>query len=126
MFCPKCGNQIAEGNVACGQCGTRVVEATPQGGVPAAFGTQAQYVPDYLVWSILELCFCCMPLGIAGLVYSIQANSAKSAGRFEEAVQQAKTAKTCLLWGVGLWAVGAILYLLFIGVMVGGSIIFQQ
>ncbi|MGL4944061.1 MAG: DUF1559 domain-containing protein [Thermoguttaceae bacterium] len=115
MFCPKCGNQIAEGNVACGQCGTRVVEATPQG-MPTAFGAQAPYVPDYLVWSILEMVLCCMPFGIAGLVYSIQANSAKSAGRIDEAVQKSKTAKTCLIWGVVLGGLFSAIYV--IGILI--------
>ena len=37
----------------------------------------------YLVWSILNLILCCMPLGIAALILTVTANSAPS-GKVEQ------------------------------------------
>lgn len=71
------------------------------------------YVPDYLIWSVLELLFCCMPFGIVSLVLSIQANSLKQKGQFEQALNEAKNAKKFLLWGVGLSGGLIILYFVF-------------
>lgn len=72
-------------------------------------------VPDYLIWGILEAFLCCLPLGIAAIIYAAQANTSKSLGRYAEALQQARTAKQCIIWGVVLWGVGSVLYLLWIG-----------
>ena len=58
------------------------------------------HVPDYLVWSILTTLFCCQPLGIAGIIFSAMANSAKQQGDFQTAMAYAKNAKLCPLIGV--------------------------
>ena len=39
-------------------------------------------VPNYMVWAILELICCCLPLGIVGLVYSLSANRMLPRGEF--------------------------------------------
>ncbi len=76
----------------------------PNGG-PGAYqqqpmGYSAPQVPDYLVWAILETILCCLPLGIAAIVYANQANTAKAVGNYAEAMQKAQTAKSCIIWGV--------------------------
>ena len=48
---------------------------------------------DYLVWSILSTLFCCLPLGIVAIVYSVKANSAYDAGNADEYVKAADKAK---------------------------------
>ena len=52
---------------------------------------------DYLVWSILSTLFCCLPLGIVAIVYSVKANSAYDAGTTEEYVKSADKAKFWLI-----------------------------
>lgn len=57
-------------------------------------------VPDYLIWNVLSSLFCCMPLGVAGIIFSIQTNSAKTRGDFETAARHSSTAKTLLIVGL--------------------------
>ncbi|MDO4571256.1 MAG: CD225/dispanin family protein [Planctomycetia bacterium] len=59
-------------------------------------------VPNYMVWAILELICCCLPLGIVGLVYSLSANRMAAEGRIPEAMEAANSAKTWLLIGLFL------------------------
>ncbi|MGL6225042.1 MAG: CD225/dispanin family protein [Thermoguttaceae bacterium] len=113
MFCPKCGMQLPDGSTACPACGPLTAPVQPY-----QPGMSAPQVPDYLVLSILELLFCCLPFGIVGLVYAVQANSAKANGQFQDAMQKANTAKKFLIWGIALWGIGVALYLLFLIFMI--------
>jgi len=71
------------------------------------------HVPDYLVVSILMTLFCCQPLGIAAIVFSALANGEKNVGNFQNALNHAKNAKTCLLvGGIG----GALITLFVLGI----------
>ncbi|MDO4574495.1 MAG: CD225/dispanin family protein [Planctomycetia bacterium] len=69
-------------------------------------------IPNYMVWAILETVCCCLPLGVAGLVYALKANSAAQLGRYEEGMRAAKTAKTCLVVGLLLGILGCFLNIL--------------
>lgn len=62
------------------------------------------HVPDYLVASILVTLFCCLPFGIAAIIFAAKARSLKSAGQYHEAFEQSKKAKlfTYLSLGLGL------------------------
>ncbi|MGL6225041.1 MAG: CD225/dispanin family protein [Thermoguttaceae bacterium] len=113
MFCPKCGMQLPDGSTACPACGPFPAPLQPYQPVMSV-----PQVPDYLVWSILELIFCCLPFGIVGLVYAVQANSAKTYGHFQDAMQKANTAKKFLIWGIVIWGIGAALYLLYVIIMI--------
>ena len=44
---------------------------------PTAGGTPP---PNYLVWAILSTIFCCLPLGIASIVFAAQVNGKYAAG----------------------------------------------
>lgn len=79
----------------------------------------APNIPDYLVWSIVELLCCCMPFGIVALIFSIQANSAKGVGNYAEAAQKANTAKQFLIWGA---VIGGLVNLLLIGLQILAAI----
>ena len=63
------------------------------------------WVP-YLILSIISTLCCCLPLGIAGIVYSAKINSMTTAGRPEEAKQAARTAT---IWIIIAFVVGLIL-----------------
>lgn len=51
-------------------------------------------VNDYLAWNILATILCCLPLGIAGIIFSCAAKSAARVGDFQTARSKAATAKT--------------------------------
>ena len=55
---------------------------------------------NYLVWSILATLMCCLPLGIAAIIYSTKVDSAWNAGRYEEAVKASEQTKQFLLFSV--------------------------
>lgn len=67
------------------------VYAQPQGGAD---------IPDLLVWSILATLLCCIPGGIAAIIFASRANSAKATGDFETARKAASQAKTWLIVSV--------------------------
>ncbi|MDR1958049.1 MAG: CD225/dispanin family protein [Planctomycetaceae bacterium] len=82
----------------------------------------SQHVPDYLVWAILETLFCCPALGIVGIVYSVQANSAKSVGNFSKAQEDAAKAKKWLFIGlIGYVALIAIYIIIAVVAAVSGN-----
>lgn len=66
---------------------------------PSGWGDVAD-VPDYLIWNVLSTLFCCMPIGVAGIIFSIQTNSAKARGDVEGAARHSSTAKTLLIVGL--------------------------
>lgn len=65
---------------------------------PTGWG-DAVDVPDYLIWNVLSTLFCCTPVGVAGIIFSIRTNSAKARGDFESAARHSSTAKTLLIVG---------------------------
>jgi hypothetical protein len=66
---------------------------SPQG----TYAPPPQKIQDYLIWSILSTLCCCLPLGIAAIVYSVQSKSAFAAGQYELAAKHANTAFYCNL-----------------------------
>ena len=81
--------------------------------LPPAAANVSVSIPDYLIWAILETVCCCQPFGIVGIIFSIQANSAKKFGNVNEAMAKSKTAKKFLIWGAIL---GGLTYLVAFGV----------
>lgn len=71
-------------------------------------------VPNYLVGSILVTLFCCLPTGIASIVFASRANSKAASGDTPGALADAKQAKFWLWFSVIASAVVWVLYLLFI------------
>lgn len=69
---------------------------------------------NYLIESILVTIFCCLPLGIVGIVYATQVNSKFDSGDFDGAMKASKDAKSWMKWGLIAGAIVAILYLVFI------------
>lgn len=95
MKCPKCGYDVPDGAKFCPQC-SNPMSSDPSQAQPGAIDPQSMYnysQPNYsqpgynqppyynapqntqpknatgmMVWAILNLIFCCLPLGIAGLV----------------------------------------------------------
>jgi len=69
--------------------------------------------PNYLAWSILNMIFCCLPFGIVGLVYAIQANSAADAVTAYDASTKAKA------WNLAATIIGAVVGVIVLIVVAG-------
>lgn len=71
--------------------------APSYGAPPPAYGQAGGAdIPDLLVFSIIATLLCCLPAGIAAIVFSSKANNAKKMGDYEGARVAAKQAKTWL------------------------------
>ena len=89
--------------------------------------TQQPQVPqtppkNWLVESILVTIFCCLPFGIAGIVFASQVNSKVAAGDYEGAnLSSANAAK----WTkIGFWVglIAGVIYLAFVFLFGGMAI----
>jgi hypothetical protein len=74
-------------------------------------------VPDYLVWSILSTRGSCVPLGIAAIIFSCKCKSDLTAGHYDSAVKNSKTAFWCNL--VSLVVIGIVYVFYFILIAIG-------
>ena len=81
----------------------------PSSGAPAS-------VPNYLVPAIISL-FCCLPLGIVGVIFAAQVNSKVAAGDTAGALDSSKKAKLFSFIAIGLGLAGIICYVLFVVIM---------
>jgi len=70
--------------------------------------------PNNWLWqSIVATVLCCLPFGIAGIIYAVRVDSLYFNGRYEESEQAARKAK---MWTIIAFAVG-IVYIIFWSVM---------
>lgn len=81
----------------------------PSSGAPAS-------VPNYLVPAIISL-FCCLPLGIVGVIFAAQVNGKVAAGDTAGALDAAKKAKLFSFIAIGLGLLGIVCYVLFVVIM---------
>ena len=87
----------------------------PQYGAPPpypstpTFGSAGADIPNYLPWAIVVTLLCCLPAGVASIVFASKANSAKAIGDLEGARKAADQAKIWLIVSV----VGGLLVLVF-------------
>lgn len=82
---------------------------------PPAEGTTTS-VPNYLIPAIISL-FCCLPLGIAAVVFAAQVNNKVQAGDLAGAADSSKKAKMFAYISIGLGLAGIICYVLFVVIM---------
>ncbi|KAM7382551.1 hypothetical protein PAMP_002277 [Pampus punctatissimus] len=80
-------------------------------------GPLANPVNDYLGYSIFTMLCCCLPLGIAALIYSISAREANHAGDQIAAERSSRTARTLnhVALGIGIGVI--ILTIIYFAVM---------
>ena len=89
--------------------------------------TQQHQVPqtppkNWLVESILVTIFCCLPFGIAGIVFASQVNSKVAAGDYEGAVQASANAAKWTKIGFWVGLIIGILYCAFVFLFGGMAI----
>jgi hypothetical protein len=83
---------------------------------------------NWLVESILVTLFCCLPFGIAGIVFASQVNSKFAAGDYEGAIQSSKNAGKWTKIGFFIGISAVIIWLVFVFLlggmaMLGGSLL---
>ncbi len=93
----------------------------PQGGYPQTGYPQAGYAPagyakpdNYLVWAILTMILCCLPLGIVSLVYATQVDSKWSAGDVAGAENSSQQARTWAIWSAVAGIAFTVLIVIFV------------
>ena len=86
--------------------------STPTGGYGAT-----PPPPNYLVWAILSTVLCCLPLGIASIVFSTQVNSKWAMGDTAGALEASRKAKQFAIWSAIAAAIVIVLYVVFIVVL---------
>jgi hypothetical protein len=78
-------------------------------------------IPNYLVPAILVTVLCCLPFGIAAIVYAAQVNTKSQAGDLKGAREASKNARMwCWIALVAGLAAGAIYVALMVMGMVAG------
>jgi Interferon-induced transmembrane protein len=128
MKCPHCKEDNPPGSAKCAFCGESLASkaiTTPKQRQKTTGGIG--YLPNYLAQSILVMLFCCLPLGIVGLVFAAQVNGRVIAGEYERAMNASKLAKMwCwITFGVGIffWVAYFSLYFIFFGLAILGGIL---
>ncbi len=124
MFCPQCGTNNADNAAVCVQCGRTLQAGTvaatplPVTGVVMAPGTT---VPNYLVFAILATVLCCIPTGIAAIIFAAQVNGKLQAGDIAGAQAASNNAKIwCWVsFGLGMATIGVSVLLGMLGVLSG-------
>ena len=124
-FCRNCGYEVKDTDKHCPSCGSAQESAQTEAGGTASEPVTPIDVPvverasgllntGSLIWSILNILFCCMPLAIAALVMTVLAKDAPSAADEEKKL---KTAKICNLSAtIG----GAVFYLFYVAMVALG------
>jgi hypothetical protein len=111
ITCPECGNQVSETAPVCPHCGRanpgggaqRPGDAyPPNGGRGFAGQGGGAAAPNYLVPAILVTVCCCLPAGIASVVFAAQANARRELGDAAGAWDAAGKAKLWAWVGLGL------------------------
>ena len=79
--------------------------------------------PNYLVWAILTLIFCCWPLSIASIVFAAQVNGKYAAGDLAGAQESSRKAKQFALWSAIAACVlfGLLIALFIVGAIAGSN-----
>jgi hypothetical protein len=89
---------------------------------PASGATES--VPNFLIPAIISL-FCCLPLGVVGVIFAAQVNGKVAAGDTQGALDASKKAKLFSYIAIGLgllgWGCYALLMVLGVGLSVLGN-----
>ena len=116
MFCPQCGANNPDNALVCTQCGRNLQPSAPPTPLPmtGVVIPPGATVPNYLVFAILATVLCCLPTGIAAIVYAAQVNGKLQAGDLAGAQTASKNAKMWCLISLGLGLALMALYAILI------------
>lgn len=95
----------------------------PQGPPPGqpyqgGYGAAPANVPNYLVPAILTTLFCCLPAGIASIVFAAQVNGKVAAGDVAGAMESSRKAK---MWAWISFGVGLVVIVLYVIIIVAAG-----
>lgn len=98
VYCTSCGTRhddAIEG--ICTNCGAPL----PQ--IAAAAAPPRVKIANYLIPAILTTLCCCLPIGVAAIIFAVKANTLQGVGDYEGAAEAASKAKlyTWIAFGVG-------------------------
>ena len=83
-----------------------------------------EYIPNNMVWAILTTLFCCLPFGIASIVYAAQVDGRRAAGDIEGARIAAEKARFwAIVSAVSMPVLLILWFILFGGLAILGSVI---
>jgi predicted secreted protein len=77
--------------------------------------------PNYLVWAILTTLFCCLPFGIASIVFAAQVNSKWATGDVAGAQESSRKAKQFALIAAIAGVVVGVLYVIFVVIVASSN-----
>jgi len=106
MLCKNCGTPNQEGAVKCIQCGQVLDFSQPNVSQP---GFQPR-ISNWLIQAIFTTACCCLPFGIAGIVYAAQVNGKIQAGDYSGAQQSADKAKFWTILGIAIGLLFGLIY----------------
>ena len=106
MNCEYCGAALPANANNCPACGAAVTNPVAAKPTTNAALTPGAKIPNYLVWSILTTIFCCVPCGIAAIVYSSKVSTLEARGDYAGAQAASSKAK---LWCIVSAVLGAII-----------------
>lgn len=123
-FCRNCGHELDENTKFCPECGTNQ-EISKDNAKAENFTVDTSSIFDdaepvippasgklnvgLLVWSILNIVFCCLPLAIVSLVFT---TTAKDAANAQEEAKKLKVARTCNI--INTAVMGGLFLLIFL------------
>jgi hypothetical protein len=92
---------------------------------PAGSSSASANVPNYLIPAIVVTLLCCLPTGVASIIFATQVNAKIAAGDMEGAMASSKKAKLWMFISIGaavlLWIVVIILNIGVILAAMSGS-----
>ena len=112
-YCNQCGEKIQKGATFCDHCGASLVDEEsesprlygqppplpnaesspePAPSEPEEKSYPAGHVPNHLVKAIIATLCCCMPAGVAGIVYAAQVDGHLRSGDLAAAQESSKKA----------------------------------
>lgn len=115
--CAKCGHQNDDSAVFCSKCGTNfsIEAATTFAAGGETLDSMSRTKPDnHLVWAILTTLLCCLPFGIASIVFASKVDTLYNNGDFEGAEKASKNART---WAIVSAIVGFVFTIIYVAFM---------
>ena len=124
-FCGQCGAQRDSGFATSEQYDQNANPyASPNSYSNPFSAAQGSLPSTYLIWNILATFLCCMPLGVAGIVFSSMAQGAKDRGDLTSYLRSARRAKICF-WASALSGFFVVVLFLLWGVAASSGAAFQ-
>src|ERR1700704_139046 len=91
---------------------------------PSSTGSTAE-VQNYLIPAILATIFCCLPLGVASIIFATQVNSKLAAGDTAGAMEASQKAKKFMFITIGaglaVWIICIVLWVFVFGMAILSS-----